>query len=75
MARTAIHPGEHLAEEFKELGISAAALARQIDVPVMPSIAVMISCRIGAILRVSRIRALPTFQCHPATSDASCHES
>ena len=34
MARTPIHPGEHLAEELKELRISAAALARQIDVPV-----------------------------------------
>jgi antitoxin HigA-1 len=34
MTRTAIHPGEHLAEELKELGISAAELARQIDVPV-----------------------------------------
>jgi antitoxin HigA-1 len=34
MARTAIHPGEHLAGELKELGISAAELARQIDVPV-----------------------------------------
>ncbi len=34
MARTAIHPGEHLAEELKELGISAAELARQIEVPV-----------------------------------------
>lgn len=34
MARTAIHPGEHLAEELKQLGISAAELARQIDVPV-----------------------------------------
>src|SRR6202163_1958781 len=34
MARTAIHPGDHLAEELKELGISAAELARQIDVPV-----------------------------------------
>ncbi len=34
MARTAIHPGEHLAEELKELKISAAKLARQIDVPV-----------------------------------------
>jgi antitoxin HigA-1 len=34
MARTPIHPGEHLAEELKELGISAAGLARQIDVPV-----------------------------------------
>ena len=34
MARTLIHPGEHLAQELKELGISAAELARQIDVPV-----------------------------------------
>jgi antitoxin HigA-1 len=34
MARTPIHPGEHLAEELKELGLSAAALSRQIDVPV-----------------------------------------
>ena len=34
MARTPIHPGAHLAEELKELGISAAELARQIDVPV-----------------------------------------
>jgi addiction module HigA family antidote len=34
MARTAIHPGEQLAQELKELGISAAELARQIDVPV-----------------------------------------
>jgi antitoxin HigA-1 len=34
MARTAIHPGEHLAEELRELRISVAELARQIDVPV-----------------------------------------
>ena len=34
MARTPIHPGEHLAEELRELGLSAASLARQIDVPV-----------------------------------------
>ena len=34
MARTPIHPGEHLAEELKELGMSAAELARQIEVPV-----------------------------------------
>jgi antitoxin HigA-1 len=34
MARTPIYPGEHLAEELKELGLSAAELARQIDVPV-----------------------------------------
>ena len=31
MARTPIHPDEHLAEELKELSISAAELARQID--------------------------------------------
>jgi addiction module HigA family antidote len=34
MARTPTHPGGHLAEELKELNISAAELARQIDVPV-----------------------------------------
>ena len=34
MARHAIHPGEHLAEELKVIGISAAELARQLDVPV-----------------------------------------
>jgi addiction module HigA family antidote len=33
MAVTAIHPGEHLAEELKELGMSAAELARRLDVP------------------------------------------
>ena len=33
MARTAIHPGEHLAEQLKELGMSAAALGRQLQVP------------------------------------------
>ena len=33
MALTAIHPGEHLAEELKELNMSAAKLARQLDVP------------------------------------------
>jgi addiction module HigA family antidote len=34
MARTAIHPGEHLAAELKTLGMSAAALSREIGVPV-----------------------------------------
>jgi antitoxin HigA-1 len=29
----AIHPGEHLAEELKKLGMSAAELARRLDVP------------------------------------------
>ena len=33
MAMMAIHPGEHLAEELKELGMSAAELARKLDVP------------------------------------------
>jgi antitoxin HigA-1 len=33
MPITAIHPGEHLAEELGELGMSAAELARQLDVP------------------------------------------
>src|SRR5690242_2250888 len=33
MSVPAIHPGEHLAEELKELGMSAAELARQIQVP------------------------------------------
>lgn len=34
MARTPVHPGEHLAEELHELGLSAAEAARQLDVPV-----------------------------------------
>jgi antitoxin HigA-1 len=34
VVHTPIHPGEHLAEELKELGFSAAELARQIEVPV-----------------------------------------
>ena len=34
MTRAAIHPGEHLAEELKETGMSATQLTRQIDVPV-----------------------------------------
>ena len=33
MPVTAIHPGEHLAEELQELGMSAAELARQLKVP------------------------------------------
>ncbi|MGA8431765.1 MAG: HigA family addiction module antitoxin [Candidatus Sulfotelmatobacter sp.] len=33
MAVIAIHPGEHLAEELRELGMSAAELARQLNVP------------------------------------------
>jgi addiction module HigA family antidote len=33
MAIRAVHPGEHLAEELRELGMSAAELARRLDVP------------------------------------------
>jgi len=33
MARTAIHPGEHLAEELAALEMSAAELARRLKVP------------------------------------------
>src|SRR5262249_44394889 len=33
MAVSAIHPGEHLAEELDALSMSAAELARKIDVP------------------------------------------
>jgi len=33
MARHAIHPGEHLAEQLEALDMSAAELARQLKVP------------------------------------------
>ena len=33
MTLTAIHPGEHLAEELEALNMSAAELARQLKVP------------------------------------------
>jgi addiction module HigA family antidote len=33
MAVTAIHPGEHLSEELRTLGMSAAELARNLGVP------------------------------------------
>jgi addiction module HigA family antidote len=33
MSITAIHPGEQLAEELYELGMSASELARKLDVP------------------------------------------
>lgn len=45
MAVTAIHHGEHLAEELKALGMSAAELARKLDVP---------TNRITAILNLQR---------------------
>ncbi len=33
MAVTTTHPGEHLGEELRELGLSAAELARRLNVP------------------------------------------
>ncbi len=33
MARTSIHPGEHFAEQLKEIGMSAAELGRRLKVP------------------------------------------
>jgi len=45
MAVTAIHPGEHLAEELQELRMSAAELARKLNVP---------TNRITAILKGQR---------------------
>ena len=37
MTISAIHPGEHLAEELRELDMSAASLARQIEVSPQPN--------------------------------------
>jgi len=33
MARSAIHPGEHLADAIEAMGITAAQLARDVQVP------------------------------------------
>jgi addiction module HigA family antidote len=33
MGRSAIHPGEHLAEQLEAMGMSAAELGRRLDVP------------------------------------------
>jgi addiction module HigA family antidote len=45
MARTPIHPGEHLAEQLEALNMSAAELGRQLSVP---------TNRITAILKGQR---------------------
>jgi addiction module HigA family antidote len=45
MARTPIHPGEHLAEQLEALNMSAAELGRQLNVP---------TNRITAILKAQR---------------------
>src|ERR1700704_5831838 len=41
LGRTPIHPREQLSQELNELGMSAAELARQIDVPVNRITAIM----------------------------------
>jgi plasmid maintenance system antidote protein VapI len=65
MSPTPIHPGEHLAEEFNVLGLSAAALARHLKVPTnritQPSTGAARSLRI------------PPFDLH--TSSARVHNS
>lgn len=45
MALIAIHPGEHLATELRELGMSAAELARQLDVPTSRITQILNGCR------------------------------
>ncbi len=50
MGVPAIHPDEHLAEELKELGMSAAELARRLDVP---------TNRVTEILNGRRAAVLP----------------
>ena len=60
MARTPIHPGEHLAEELTELRISAAELARQIDVPVYRAL--------GSLTVSERSRPIP--RCGSGTGSA-----
>lgn len=45
MTREPIHPGEHLAEELREIGISARELARDLNVP---------ATRVTEILRARR---------------------
>ena len=61
MARTAIHPGEHLAEELKALGMSAAALSRDINVLATGSLA----------SSAVRVRSPPTPQSGSVTGSAA----
>lgn len=63
MKPTPIHPGEHLAEELKELGITAAEFARQIDVPTN-----RVTQIINGKRAISGDTALPTFSARPPNS-------
>ena len=44
----AIHPGEHLTEELKALGMTAAELARKLEVPTNRAFANCVSLRKSA---------------------------
>jgi plasmid maintenance system antidote protein VapI len=65
MARTPVHPGEHLAEELRELSMSAAELSRQIEAAVN---------RITGIINAQRAlrRTLP---CGSVTGSAPARSS
>jgi addiction module HigA family antidote len=56
MARTAVHPGEHLAEQLKALGMSAAELGRQLKVPTNRNTGIPNAQRVvtgGSVLRLA----------------------
>jgi plasmid maintenance system antidote protein VapI len=67
MALTAIHPGEHLAEELEALNMSAAALARQLKVPTNRITEISTG---SALSPATRLCALPTSSA-PARSSGS----
>ena len=71
MAMTAIHPGEHLSEELEALDMSAAELARKINVPTNRITQILNGTRAitrDTALRLARekvgksIKALPTLK-------------
>jgi len=71
MALTATHPGEHLAEELEALDMSAAELARKINVPTNRITQILNGTRAitrDTALRLARekvgksIKALPTLK-------------
>ena len=71
MAVTAIHPGEHLAEELEALDMSVAELARKINVPTNRITQILNGTRAitrDTALRLARekvgksIKALPTLK-------------
>jgi addiction module HigA family antidote len=63
MARTPIHPGEILADELEEIGISAAQLARTLGVP--PNRISQILCGKRAISADTALRLARYFRTSP----------